>query len=555
MSLASEKEELIVKYLAARAAPATAATAKEKQTLASALDAIYWRMVESVVAQSITITPDLTLKFSERDARLLDFGLLDPRLVGNAPENFEAEMEREKAIVGLPQHFYLSEWLIDRVKRFNLEATIAATAENQRSAADVAEPYQAIAAYFAAQNGGQGLKLPGVSATAMEALLSGRLDKQIATMSAGLRDHPERPALIQRSRLAKLRREMVAQAKSVLPATPLIGKIDENYREAWLAAIDDGKTVIVAAENEFDDPIDPESDPRVAALTTYLGGELRFLRTIIPLGAMAGGVRRSQSVLLDYCRRVTRQDTAAIIDKMRWCDRNCYATPVVVLAPFVGRGVYEWDRDSLVIGLSPVDGPADAVANAVGNFSMMLDSLQHAAAVKTAYKAAFPAVNFQQSFQRDYRQWLTQVAQGDAAAMPPEKLAFFGQHVALDLAQNPALALAPPELKTLSPTMRALLCKQLEKQVEKEKGKKGVWLAYWRLALLLWLDDKNAAALPAMANAARHAPNEICVTFGVALLLAQAGQKEKARQMFSLCAERGAKTIWKFYAEQFLRDN
>ncbi|MCX7935176.1 MAG: hypothetical protein N3A66_07965, partial [Planctomycetota bacterium] len=273
----------------------------------------------------------------------------------------------------------------------------------------------------------------------------------------------------------------------------------------------------------------------------YLRSELRFVRTLLPLGALAGGVGRTCAVLLQDSKRVTKADTAQGVLRAQTCDRGFTLNPVVLIAPFRGRGIFEWDRDSLVIGLVPVGDAMESVANAVANFRMLRDSFQDQGALRKAYEAAFGAGSFQRSFPADYRLWVTRIGQGEAAALSPDRLRFMREWIGPDCSG----VLAPANLRHLGPQAREALRRRMEKQATMAEADAQF---HRRLAVLYWQDGDLENALRYMALAAKAAPRDGEILFSIGLILRQQGQAEKAKGIFQSCAQRTAGTLWAVYA-------
>ena len=246
-------------------------------------------------------------------------------------------------------------------------------------------------------------------------------------------------------------------------------------------------------------------------------------------------------MLLRNGPRVTKADTARGMALAQACDRGFTVNPVVLIAPFRGRGIFEWDRDSLVVGLVPVEGVEDSIANASGNYRMLMDSFQNGSTLRKAYESRFPEVKFQQAFSADYRLWVTQVGHGNAQALTPERVAFFREWIGPDC----RTVLAPPGLRNLGPQARETIRKRLEKQAG--MGQQDANL-HRRLGALYWQEGHFAPALAQLALATKIAPQDGETLLSLGLLLRAQGQDEKARSVFSVCVERARETIWAVYA-------
>lgn len=518
------------------------------------LDNLYWRCVEDLLARRIS-TESETLDFTPQERLLLDMGLLEESLVESAAPGLRERLRAEMSLPGLVNHFYLSEWLEDRYKRFRVNQALSSAESEKNEAGDSQFDLsrQKVLDRLAPFLDG----LQGVSKEAAQAIRSGKLDAQIINMGANLLGNRLRRDLQVRHRLWELRRQVLtrARARANDPRDlKLFDVVDDIYRREWQTLYKEaGSGPLMTPEERREKKLkerkEAEDHAAKQKVLDYLLGELRFARSLFPLGALAGGIMRPCAVLLTDGPRVTKADTGRIIQRAGFCDRNFAAAPVVLIAPFRGRGIYEWDRDSLVIGLNPVESPADSAAHSVANYTMMIDSLQKGGVLKTAYKSAFAKANYQKDFQADYRCWICRTGEGEIEAMPAPKRDFFRERVGLELNNSPATSLAPVEMRYLTPQARKVIRSQLRRQTATAKDS---WGARWRLGLLAWMDGDMEEALKEVTNAAKLLPEDPQLLMGVGLLLAQSGRLDKARQILELCRMRGANSIWKLYAQETL---
>ncbi len=514
------------------------------------LDGIYWKRIETILAERVSVEKD-TLDFTDKDRLLIDIGLLDVHLVENAGADLLRQLTAEIAAPGPMNHFYLSEWLEDRYRRFRLaqdveqggaETTDAAT-ELERNRRDVL-----------ARVAGLFQKLPGISENVAEAAARGELDERILKLDQALLEHHHRRMFLHRHRLCDLRNQVLARARARArdPAQlKQLDTLDELFADEWQRRYAEYEQHAAGAEGEEDlsdltvDKVDSEAEPGREEAVEYLISELRFARTLMPLGALAGGVARSCAVLLADGPRVTKKETAAGIALAKTCDAGYAVDPVVLIAPFKGRGIYEWDRDSLVIPLVPVESAEDAVANAVGNARMLADSLHGGGVLRKAYEEAFPGANFQQSFQADYRAWVCRVGHGQTEAMPEDRRAFFREQVGPDVSG----VIAPAGLRNLGPAGRRLVRKRLEKQLAASGADAAL---HHRLGALLWLQEDIPAALGQMGLAAKLAPTDGEILMSLGLLLRANDEPDRARRVFEVCTQTAKDSLWGVYAADAL---
>lgn len=551
--LDQQKQDLVGEYIYARESGARA----ELTRLEMLLDNLYWRYVEAILSGKVSAESE-SLEFTEQERLLLNMGLLDERLVAGADEGLRERLLAEMNQPGMVNHFYLSEWLDDRFKRMRVNLQLTSGGEDEEG-----------------QGGGSKFELSrdnilkrlapllqglqGVSQDVAQAIGSGRLDVQLLNMGVNLLGNNLRRELMTRHRLWDLRRQVLTRARARTQdprELKFFDVLDNLYQMEWRGLYQErlnapSMTPEERREHQQRERRKAEQAQLRQKALDFILAELHFARSLLPLGALAGGIMRPCAVLTADAPRVTKQDTGKMLAKAGICDRNFAASPVILIAPFRGRGIYEWDRDSLVISLNPVESPADSAANSVGNYTMMIDSLQKGGLIKAAYKSRFPKANFQRDFQADYRCWLCRVAEGTVDALPAEKLEFFRAQVGLDLAGNPAASLAPVEMRFLTPPARHIIRTQLRKQIATARDS---WGTRWRLGLLCWMDGSIEEALKEITNAAKLVPEEASLLMGVGLLLKQSGRLDKARQILQICLRRGRESIWRLYAQQALEE-
>lgn len=544
--LDAEQGELTEEYLRAKAEGSEDRKAKRAlQKLVGRLNTLYWNRVRVHLSERARGGND-SLSFTEDERLLIDMGLLDTALVEDATENLRDRLLEELGTPGAVNHYYLSEWLEDRYKRFLLTEQMSdgagpATDETDSELGHLQEArgriYTNLKPYFTG--------LPGVPEAVAAHVVSGQLDDQIQLMSISLLREGDRPAFVRRHNLRQLRTQILAKLRARLKQEKdfkLVDMLDTIYAKTW---------------SEYHQRFEQgglndtsEIDAAALGLTKrceYLEGELKFARNLLPLGALAGGIPKPISVLLKDEPRITKRHTGTELQRAREADRGFTADPVVLIAPYCGRGFFEWDRDSVFVPLVPVADPNDAIAHATGNYRMLIDSLQEDGHLKAAYEGAFSGANFQQSFQEDYRTWICGVGRGNPDAMAPDHFAFFRQHVGPDCDG----VLAPANLRNLGPGARASLRGRLEKQIALGAADANI---HYRLGILCWQEGNASAALEQIARAVALDATNGMATFSLGLLLRHIGAPDKARRAFTVCRTRLPDTIWATYASRFLED-
>jgi tetratricopeptide (TPR) repeat protein len=545
--LDSEQQALVAEYRKKKTeAEEDKKAARDLKKIAGKLDNLYWRRVSELVGQRAQAAAD-SLAFTERERLLIDIGLLDLDLVDGADESLPDRILEEMETRGSPNHYYFSEWLEDRFRRNALTLQMEAQEEVEQEEANselgqLSERRKRVLEKLTPFFNG----LPGVNEQIAQSVLSGGLDDQIQFSGLQLLEEPSRPQFVRRHRLNTLRSSVLSKVRARLASErdfKLLDALDALYARIW-------KQRYSVYESEGLAGISGASEARLAdvgaaKVTDFLDGEIKFIKSLLPLGALAGGVPRACSVLLEDAQRITKKDTRCELERVRDCDRDFTADPVVLIAPFRGRGFFEWDRDSLVVPLNPVDGAADSIAHASGNYRMLIDSFQQDGHLKAAYESAFEGTNFQQAFQADYRAWVTTVGYGKIEGMEEDHREFFCREIGPDPTSVPV----PANLRNLGPEARDSLRKRIGKQIS--LGAEDVNLHH-RFGVLSWQAGDLDAALRSFAKALSLDSENGMVNYSLALIFRQQGQTEKARKILYACRSRAADTIWAVYAQMAL---
>lgn len=526
-----------------------------KRSLLGKIDSLYWKRTEAILREKAEADRD-TLDFSPEERLWIDMGYIDERLVDGADASLRERLLDELQMPGPVQHFYLTEWLEDRYRRYRLQMDVTG-GKDAKDAKDT-RPGKPGTVDKNIQARGMILTrlaplfegLPGISKDVAAIVAGGGLDDSLLKAGLQAMQTPTRTTLVHRHRLLELRRQVLqrARARSGDPGVlQLFDALDGVYKLDWRARHEKAarQTATLPTHEETVAELEAKQASRREAAASYIVSELRFAKTLMPLGALAGGVARSLSVMTADTPRVTKRDTAGGLERARDCDATFDVDPVILIAPFQGRGIYEWDRDSLVISLSPVEKADDSVANAVGNYRMLIDSFQGNGALRQAYESSFPGTAFQVAFQADYRAWMTGIGLGIKDALPEAKRTFFRDWIGPDCGGP----LIPAELRHLSPPALRLIRTRLRKQVEAAPGD---WNAHMRLAGTAYLSGDMETALGHMTLAAKSAPHNGRVLMGLALLLREQGRAENATAVFSMIRSRVPESIWAVYADDAL---
>ncbi|MHC4887235.1 MAG: tetratricopeptide repeat protein, partial [Planctomycetota bacterium] len=386
--------------------------------------------------------------------------------------------------------------------------------------------------------------LPGVPPEIAKSILSGALDDQIQVMGIGLIEEPDRAGFVRRHRLRNLRGSVLNKVRARLRDETdfkRIDAIDSLYSKIWNDRYQHYEMEGISALGDGD-----LESATASATATKMGelleAEIKFAKSLLPIGALAGGISKTSPVMVQDRPRITKADIRRELNRARECDSGFTADPVVMIAPFEGRGIFEWDRDSLVIPINPVQGSDDAIANATGNYRMLIDSFQQEGHLKKAYEDTFTESNFQAAFQTDYRSWVCAIGKGEREAMEGDRFHFFRTHIGPDTSG----VLGPANLLHLSPEARGALMRQLEKQIKSNPNDANL---LFRLGVIYWQEGMNQDAIRQLAKTLTVEPDNGIATFSLGLILRSVKATAQAEQAFRACIKRVPESIWAVYAK------
>ena len=102
--------------------------------------------------------------------------------------------------------------------------------------------------------------------------------------------------------------------------------LDNLYRMEWREIYQDAQsspnsTVEERRERKITEMLRAEKIAAQKKAKDFLIGELRFIKSLLPLGSLAGGILRAYAVMTVETPRVTKKDTAKILDNAAVCDR------------------------------------------------------------------------------------------------------------------------------------------------------------------------------------------------------------------------------------------
>ncbi len=513
-------------FLAARGSTGASVVASpDLARLAEELNGLYWRRVERLLGRLARESPH-RFSFSPEERLLLDLGLLDWRLVPGG-EALRDGLLREVSAPGPPNSFYFSEWAARRFHQALLYGEMSPPDGDVPPSTVIIRDlrgrlYLKLGPLFA--------NLPGFDAKAVDLLLSGRIDATLDAMRKKLAQVSDERLSDQRRALAEIRERLLARARERarspddLSLFDALRDLDRQVAERRASV----RTELPLAASRT---ISPEERER------FLLEEVRFVKSVLWLGVSGSGLTRTYSVLLSDGPRTTKADADQVLGRVAECDPALPPPGSVLIAPYVGGGFYEWDRDTVFLPLVPTRSPEQAVVTAVAHYRVLLDSLQDGGRLRAASEAAFGASDdFHASFTRDYRAWVLDVGRGFKAALEPRRFAFFAEHVG----PQPSTLFAPSAWGEPGSA-------EADARLRMSRGEATVEDCT-RVAIAGARARQVVAAIDALRAALRLAPADGRTLLALGFLASRTGDLESARQLLGDCMAMAPNSLWAVYA-------
>lgn len=507
------------------------------------LDSHYWEEVERIVLASAK--QNELLLFTKEQRMLIDAGAVDERLVVNQTGNparrwteFKISLLKELYVKDIANPLYFSQWLADRYKWFvfsgGMERESAKGKEKSETKVlrdERRKIYTAIRPLFA--------NIPGSSERAVALLFSGQLDSALDALTSFLTKGEDPIAAEQMKKMAEIRTRLITRARER-------AKTDEEL--ALFDNLDQYDRKLHEAKEEL--PEQTSFVERIGKLPQreridFLTKELKLVRSLLKLGIPGSGITRTHSVLLTDQKRMTKSDMGPLLKKIKDLDPNLPTVPNILIAPYVGLGFYEWDRDTLFVPLIATRSIEEAVINAVANFRIMLDTLQDSGGLKKAYEMKFGKTDFRGSFIRDYKAWIGGVGAGFKGALDPASYDFFKDYIG----PSADHLFAPREFHNLTPAERKNIIKECRGKLNRAEGG---FDEHYKLAIVYWKEARIKESLDQMTMCIRIDPTDGRSLSALAYLHIYMGVKDKARRIYEECVEMAPNTIWQIYAQEAL---
>jgi len=533
--------------------------------LVGKLDNFFWQRAERAVARALPDSGE-ELDFSAPEKLLLDAGLLDLSLVNRAGRDFMERLTAELNSPGEENVYYLSEWLSSRYRAFLATRTLPddrvsesmllkaageedvelGKARTQRN-----ELYRRAAALFEG--------LPGIKPDLAKAVVRGAVDDSIEELllAQSLEDAKgkgpakgDQPAARQAKRYGQVVGRMLQMARE---------RTEDEEELKYLQTIETLRMAIfrkslVHSRRESGQggspdmvPAESRADPEAtrAEVETFLRKELRLVRSLLRIGSREGNVDHACSVLLHNVSRTTKRLVGQVLALVREVDPRIGLSHDLLVAPFIGSGFFEWDRNSLVVALNPARGAENAVVNAVANFRLLADARGGTGKIAGAYRDMYGS-SFRDQFLADYRNWVLRAGRGKRDTLSEKSLRFFIDNVG----PPPGGPVVPHEMVRLSVGEREEEIKRLAALVRTGSYRPE---EVYRLAVLLWQGEHIEQAIRNMEKAVKAKPDDGRALYSLGVLCRKRRLTGAARNAFRDAVRLTPDSLWGIYAHEALR--
>ena len=273
--------------------------------------------------------------------------------------------------------------------------------------------------------------------------------------------------------------------------------------------------------------------------------EVRFVKSVLWLGVTGSGITRTFSVLTSAQPRLTKADLEVVQALVRDADPALPLTSSVLIAPYQGGGFYEWDRDTLFLPLVPTRSAEHAVLSALGNYRILLDTLQEGGRLKREYERVFGG-DFHAGFLRDYSAWVLEVGRGFPGALDPARYAFFRDLIG----PKPAHLFAPPAWADASPKEAEEILKQCRARASKGEAS---YEDCFRLAIAAARGHQMVQAVDHLQAALRINPVDGRAHLALGFLTARMGTVDSARKCLQTAMAMAPNSLWCVLAAEELQ--
>jgi tetratricopeptide (TPR) repeat protein len=534
------KDEIIEKFLKLQGnRPEPIETRRELVSVIEQLDEIYWSEVERIFVNALH-QDEHRLFLNKYERVIVDTGYVDDRLVDN-PQELKIKLLKELYFESKPNHFYLSQWLNERLRTFIVYGELGI---DKKPTLEVGLRGDTKAIYMGRQAIYLKLEhlfrnLPGFSEKAIEAFLSGRLDELIETLESFPAGEDQEKKWQQKRDLVVFRDKLISQARERAKTDEeflqfdnlrkLDKALEQKRRETGIAVIPRQTLEEVSLDKKLD----------------FLNGELKLIRSLLKLGIAGSGITRTHSVLTSGKKRMTKEDIKTIINSVKEADPTIPDRLNILVAPYVGLGFFEWDRGTIFLPLISTRSEEESIVTGFANYRIMGDALQDNGRLRHLYETKLGRKDFREGFIKDYKNWVLGIGKGYKGALDPDTYNFFKRYIGPS--QDNLFAVS--EILNISSAERAKLIKECREKLNKGEGG---FNEHYMLGILYWKENRSSEALSEIARAVKENPTDGRALYTLGFQCELAGIFDKAKSAYEEILNVAPNTIWHVYASDAL---
>jgi hypothetical protein len=499
------------------------------------LDKVYWERAERALREALKKETHRVI-LDKYQRFVVDYGVVDFRILDGPEARYQGTFVRELYQGGPANVMYFSEWLSDRFRKTRLIESMQAEAEVEAEE-DAGKAAKVLAGLKAAYHrlGGAFDNLPGVPPEVVLRLREGQMDQLIVNLSS--RNDPRA------DKLKAVREQVFQKARARVSDEAVMGMFDQIKKLE--AVIMHPRRRASEVGGKKPDPVSEEVSYKQAI--DFVKTELTLVSSVIKLGAMGSGIAKTHNVLGEDATRITKQDVVDLLPTIFDVDPDLPAAPVMMIAPFMGTGFFEWDRDTLIFPVQPTRDAESAIAAAFGHFRIMADMLHNEGRMRNRYEKKCGGGDFRSNFIRDYQHWVLRVGRGYRAGLEGENFEFFRDEIGPREEHLFALAL----YRRKTPAERQRWIEEIQGRIARKEDSAQ---DHYDLAILSMMEGKRMNTVKQLAIAAKMDPSSERTMFTLGHLLDEDGNVDTAKGAFEAVQNLDNGTIWQVYATDRLQN-
>lgn len=521
-----------LRSLDAEADPAT--LKREQGNFRRMLDKIFWEGLEKI---SLHQSERSHFSFSDAELLWVSSGYLHDAQLEDE-DNEESEQHLLKILLqksGEGPIYHLHEWISFWKTQFELFSDEAHMKEEDNEILDdeKAVKFQQNRLLIYKRLIPTIQRLPGINRPFLENLISGELDRKVEQAIA-IRESRPMDITLSHRRLISIHGTFMDQLRQA---------ISDPKEKGLLAVLEKITVAFTKRRIQREQGVEgDEPSPQQPGLRQWVLGEIKLLRSLLPIGGMEGKEFFTTPILTRTDQLHSKRKVRDMLEIIHACDPHIPKDLPILIMPYKGSGFFEWDKNTLILPLTPSMAPREVIIRAAGNYRILMDNIESGGALKREYERQFEKQGFKERFLRDYTQWMLHIAVGHRNIMNTKKMDFFTSFVGPD-----------PEKLLSSPQLFKLNRAQLKKKAEAlSRNSQPSQEDYLQMAQCFWLSEDLKKALHYGDIALTAGRPHARVLLINAYLSRAAKDKLKATQMFKRCLRSFKDTLWGAYAAREL---